>query len=148
MRCNVGGSETGAFLGRCNILVLYLQKNQPAVVPAADAVRIPNNEPFCFVETLRAEGVVLCEASELAEEVVGVDVVGPGGCHWFCDFGGVEVCEDFLNPAQFRDGVDTMSSEGVDELVLVVLQIREVLVGDSGELRGVIKVHGYARQMN
>jgi hypothetical protein len=124
---------TSAEKGSFSLLILNLQKHQPAIIPAADAVWVADDEPFRLVQALRGEGVVLSEASELAEEIVGVDIVGPGGGHWFCDFCGVEVREYFLNSAKFCDGVDTVCSQGVNELILVILHY--MLVLDLGKTR-------------
>jgi hypothetical protein len=47
--------------------------------------------------------------------------VGPGRSHGLRYFCGIEVCKDFLNSAEFRYGVDTVCSERMNELILVVL---------------------------
>ena len=38
-------------------------------------------------------------------------------------FSRVHVCEDFLDAAKLRDGVDSVRSQRMDELVLIVLGI-------------------------
>ena len=88
------------------ILALDLVKDQPAIIPTSGAGGIPDNQPFGFVQAFRAERVVSRKATQLAQEVVGIDVMGPGACHRLCDFGRVQVCEDLLDSTQFCEGVD------------------------------------------
>jgi len=87
---------------------LDLRKDQPAEVPAAGAGRVSNYLPLRLIQEFGAERVVLCQASKLAEKVVGVDVVGPSTSHRFGDVRGVESGEYLLYATKFYQGVDTV----------------------------------------
>ena len=80
-------------------LAFDLGKYQPAVVPAADARFVANDLPFSIVKTFRAERIILCHASEFAQEVVGVNVVRPGTGHGLSDIFGIARREEFLDAA-------------------------------------------------
>lgn len=104
------------------LLALNLGKYQPAVVPASRTCRIPNHQPFCFVQTLGAERVIPGQTAQLAEEVVRVDVMRPGAGHRLRNFGRIEVCKNLFNPAQFGQSVDTVGPQGVHKLIFVILK--------------------------
>lgn len=89
-----------------NVLSLDLCKYEPAIVPAPGTCRISNDLPFRFVQAFGAERVVSSKAAQLAEEVVGVDVMRPGAGHWLCDFCRIKVGENLFKPAQFCQSVD------------------------------------------
>lgn len=71
------------------ILRLDLVEYQPAIVPTSGAGRISDNQPFGFIQAFRAERVILRKAAQLAQKVVGIDVVSPGTGHRLRDFGRV-----------------------------------------------------------
>lgn len=71
--------------GGNNLLVSYLDEDQPSVIPASVTVRIVGDAPFRVVEEGAAEGVVASQATEFVEEVVGGDIVGPCNGHWFLE---------------------------------------------------------------
>ena len=58
--------------GNCSehSLLVNLLQDQPAVVPAPNAVRVSHYHGFGLVEGLRAEWILLGEASKFVEEVV------------------------------------------------------------------------------
>ncbi len=47
--------------------------------------------------------------------------MGPGTRHRFCDLRRIQVCEDLLDAPQLRNGVDTVCSERVNQLILIIL---------------------------
>lgn len=104
-----------------DLLILDLEQHQPTVVPASDTVRVTDDEPLGFIKAFRAERVVLCQTSELAEKVVRIHVVRPRTGHGLRYLGRVHICKDLFDAAELRDGVDAMSSQRVDELIFVVL---------------------------
>lgn len=53
-----------------NSLLVNLLQDQPAVVPAPNTVRVSHYHCFSLVEGLRAEWILLGEASKFVEEVV------------------------------------------------------------------------------
>lgn len=71
------------------ILGLDLVKYQPAIIPTSSAGGIPDNQPFGLVQAFRTEWVVFRKAAQLAQKVVGIDVMSPGTGHRLCDFGRV-----------------------------------------------------------
>jgi len=104
------------------ILCLDLVEHQPAIVPTSGAGRIPNDQPFGFIEALRAEGVIFRKAAQLAQEVVGIDVMSPGTGHRLRDVGRVQVCKDLLDTPQLGEGVDAPGAQGMNELIFVTLE--------------------------
>lgn len=89
------GETLGGYMG--DSLILDLRENQPAVVPAARARRIADDLPFGLIQALGAERIVLGEATKFTQEVIGVDVVGPGRGHGFGDVRSGVGAKEFLD---------------------------------------------------
>lgn len=59
--------------------------------------------------------------------------MGPGSCHRLCHLLRIQVGEDLFDPTQFGNGVDFVCSQGIDQLVFVVLQGWSVVAHERGE---------------
>ena len=64
-------------VGREHLLRLDLRQDQPAKVPAPVASRISNDLPFGLVQAFRRKRVVLGHTPQLAEQIVGIDIMRP-----------------------------------------------------------------------
>ena len=93
------GGDAYSSLGERYSLALDFSEYEPAVVPAARACGVTDNLPFGLVKTLRAEGIVLRHATKFAQEVIRVNIMGPGTGHGFRDVGRMVGREEFLDSA-------------------------------------------------
>jgi hypothetical protein len=100
-----------------------LDQNKPAVIPTARTFRIPDDKPFGLIQALRAEWIVIRQTSQLAEKVIGINIMSPCACHGLCDLRDIEVSEHPLDSTKFGNCVDSMGAKRVNELFLIVLQV-------------------------
>lgn len=98
-----------------------LRQNQPTIIPAPRALGVPDHHRLGFVQTLRTKRVALREPPQFAEKVIRIHIMQPCTGHGLRYFGAVEVREHLFDPAEFGNGVDFVSTEGVDELFFCVL---------------------------
>ena len=104
-----------------DLLVLHRSKAKPSEVPAAVGIRIALDAVEGVVDEVGGEGVVSREAAELGVELVARDVVVPGGRHGLLE--GLRVLlvlaarRHSLDAAQFRQSVDPVRPQRVDELL-------------------------------
>jgi hypothetical protein len=104
-----------------DLLALHLDQYEPAVVPAADAAGVVHDQSLRLVETLAREWNAFRQATQLIEQIVGVDIMAPCTRHGLRHLRGVEVGEDLLNPSQLGDCVDTVCAQRLDQLIFIVL---------------------------
>lgn len=104
------------------VLCLDLVENQPTIIPTSSAGGVPNHQPFGFIQAFRAERVILRKTAQLAQKVIGIDVMSPSTGHGLRDFGRVQVCEDLLDTTEFGESVDTPGAEGMNKLIFVTLK--------------------------
>lgn len=108
--------------GRIDSLFADFGKNQPAIIPAAGAGRVTNYLPLGLIQALRAERIILCQCTKLAEQVVRVDVVAPSICHGLSRIGRVGRSKDLLDSTKFGEGIDLVCLQRTDQLSFLVLK--------------------------
>lgn len=94
-----------------HLLIFDFLQHKPAVVPALRALRISDHLPFRFVYALGAERIRARQATQLAEEVVGIHEMRPCSCQSSRDFWRSGRHKDTLDSAQFDQRVDSMSAK-------------------------------------
>jgi hypothetical protein len=62
-------------------LILNLHQHQPCEIPAPIAPRIIQHQPLRLIKTLTRERIIACQATQLVEQVVGIDIIPPCGGH-------------------------------------------------------------------
>lgn len=82
-----------------NILALHKLQDLPAMIPSSHP-RAPAHPRLSLIQAFGAERVVLRQASQLVEQTVAVDVVGPGGFHGLQRVWGIEDGEDAFDTAE------------------------------------------------
>lgn len=105
-------------------LVLELHKKKPDKVPALATIRIIVDPPFGVLQKLGTEWVLSGQTPELAEKVVGGDIVIPSIGHGRRVFRHVDMYQHFLYTAELGQGVDTVATKCVQHLVELHLQTR------------------------
>ena len=98
-------------LGHDDLLALDLGEHQPAVIPASAAARILGGLPLGLVQALGAERIILRQPPELVQEIVRVDIIGPGRRHGRRHIGRIERSKNTFDAAQLRQGVDAVSTK-------------------------------------
>ena len=61
------------------VRVSHFEQDEPGIIPAPRALHIGNDRPFRLVQALGSKRIGLCKSTQLAEEVIRVDIVRPGG---------------------------------------------------------------------
>lgn len=107
-----------------NSLILDFRKKEPDEVPTFAAVRVVVDSPLGVFQNIGTERVFSSQAPELAEEVVGRDIVIPSIGHGCRVIRYIDRYEHLLYPTEFGQGVDPMAAKCVQHLVDLCLRIR------------------------
>lgn len=107
-----------------NSLILDFRKKEPGEVPTLAAVRIIVDPPLGVFQKIGTERVFSGQAPELAEKVVGRDVVIPSIGHGCRVIRHIDRYEHLLYPTEFGQGVDPVAAKRVQHLVNLRLRIR------------------------
>lgn len=62
-----------------------------------------------------------------------VDIVFPCRCHGLRNLWRIHICKNLLNASKLRNGVDLARTQGVDELISVVLAVVSTMLYGSEE---------------
>ena len=121
----------GISIGKCpSLLVVYslvsnLHQTQPRQIPAAVGVRVVSHAHVGITQDLSAKGVAPCQATQLRQELVAVDVVLPRRRHGPLECARIVFAvargRNPLDAAQLREGVNTVGFERIDQLLHRVL---------------------------
>lgn len=120
-------------------LFANLCKHQPAVIPAASASRVTDYLPLSLIQTLGAERIILCQRTKLAEQIVRVDVVGPGIGHGLSGVVRIGSGKYLLDSTKFREGIDLVCLERADQLRFLVLKTKELVMICSSTWVGTVQ---------
>ena len=97
---------------RVNLLLAHLSQHQPAVIPALDALGVCNDHPFRLLQALGTERISFSQATQLAQQVIRVDVAGPRLRHSVGHVRRRAAGEHTLDASQLNNRVDPVGENG------------------------------------